>query len=365
MTSASAAVVGAGVVGLATAVALARTGREVVLLEAAARPGAGTSSRNSGVIHAGLYYTPGSLKARLCVEGRERLYAYCAARGIPHRQTGKLIVAGSAKEIIDLDRIAIRAEAAGAGSLRLLEGQEARSLEPQLGCHAALYSPRSGIVDVHSYVQSLEAELADLGGLIAYNTVVTGAERRDALWRLRVEGEAGEALTVNSLVNSAGLRATQVAATIAGLEPGLLPQPIYARGCYFAYAKPVPFTHLIYPVPVPGGLGTHLTLDLEGRARFGPNVEWIGSEDYTIDPELHAEFVVAARKIMPGLDPEALHPDYAGIRPKVRTATGLAEDFIVQDEREHGLPGLINLFGIESPGLTASLSLGQEVAARL
>jgi len=360
-----AAVIGGGVVGLTCAVALARRGLEVLVLERAERTGSETSSRNSEVIHAGIYYPPGSLKARLCVEGRDRLYAYCAERSIPHRRVGKLIFAASDAEAGELDLISARADAAGAGSLERLDPDQAQRLEPDLNCAAALFSPGTGIIDSHAYMLALEGELDDRGGAVVCHTQLARAERHGGRWRLWIAGEDEPVLSARLLVNAAGLRSTQIAASIDGLPAELIPQPVYARGCYFTYGRPVPFTHLIYPVPVKGGLGTHLTLDLAGRARFGPNVEWIDDVDYTIAPHLHAEFLAAARKIWPRIEADALHADYAGVRPKVRTADGIAPDFIIQSPHDHRLPGLVNLFGIESPGLTASLALGDEVATRL
>jgi len=365
MSEVDAAVIGGGVVGLACAVALARRGLEVLVLERAERTGSETSSRNSEVIHAGIYYPPESLKARLCVEGRDRLYAYCADRAIPHQRLGKLIFAARSQETSELDVIAARADAAGAGSLVQLDAAQARGIEPELDCAAALFSPLTGIIDSHAYMLALEGELNDLGGAVVCHTQLTRAEQAGGRWQIWIAGENEAVVSARLLINAAGLRATQIAKLIEPLPAALIPEPVYARGCYFSYGRPVPFTHLIYPVPVKGGLGTHLTLDLTGRARFGPNVEWIDDVDYTIAPYLHAEFLEAARKIWPLVEPDALHADYAGIRPKVRTAEGIASDFIVQAPDEHGLSGLVNLFGIESPGLTASPALGDEVAARL
>lgn len=365
MNEVDAVIIGAGAVGLACAVALARTGLEVLVLERASRIGSETSSRSSEVIHAGLYYPPASLKAQLCVRGRDLIYAYCADRGVPHRRLGKLIFAISHDELSQLDAIAARAEAAGAGTLQQLSAGQAMRIEPELRCCAALLSPLSGIFDSHAYLAALEAELGDFGGQVVCNTRLSGAERTADHWLVRVAGESAPVLTARLLVNAAGLNATVVARSIRELPPEVIPESVYARGCYFSYSRPVPFRHLIYPVPVPGGLGTHLTLDLAGKARFGPNVEWIEEVNYTIATELHAEFLAAARLIWPSINPAALHPDYAGVRPKVRTAEGLASDFIIQGPEDHSLPGLVNLFGIESPGLTASLAIADEVVARL
>lgn len=366
MSEVDVVVVGAGAVGLASAVALARTGLGVCVLEQGERVAGETSSRSSEVIHAGLYYPPGSLKAQLCIRGRDLLYDYCAARRIPHRRLGKLIFAGSQDEVPELEQIAARAEAAGAGALQPLCSSQAARVEPEMArCAAALLSPLTGIFDTHAFAAALEAELEDLGGKVICKTLVTRAERTGERWRIHIEGEAAPVLGARLLVNAAGLHATAMADGIAGLAREHIPTPAYARGCYFAYDRAVPFRHLIYPVPVPGGLGTHLTLDLAGRARFGPNVEWIDTIDTRVSPALHGEFVAAARRILPGLDPAALHADFAGIRPKVRTPAGIATDFIVSGPGEHGLPGLLNLFGIESPGLTASLAIGELVVAKL
>jgi L-2-hydroxyglutarate oxidase LhgO len=367
MNEVDAVVIGAGAVGLACGVALARTGLEVLVLEKGHQVAGETSSRSSEVIHAGIYYPAGSLKARLCIRGRDLIYEYCAKRGVPHRMLGKLIFASSDQELPQLEQIAARADAAGAGAGALLQltAAQARRLEPELRCVAVLHSPLTGIFDSHAFAVALHAELDDLGGQVVCSTHVTGAERARGRWLVRIAGEDSPVLAGKLMVNAAGLHATTMAHGIAGLSGDCIPEPVYARGCYFGYDRRVPFRHLIYPVPAPGGLGTHLTLDLAGRARFGPNVEWIDTIDYAISPALHGEFVAAARKIWPGLDPAALHPDYAGVRPKVRTAEGISADFIVQGPEEHGLPGLVNLFGIESPGLTASLALGELVAARL
>ena len=361
-----ACVIGGGVVGLASAVALARRGLEVLVIEAAPTIGTGTSSRNSEVIHAGIYYPEGSLKARMCVEGRHRLYSFCGERGVAHRRLGKLIFAANEGELATLDQIAARGAAAGVDDLVHLSRAEVRALEPALDCAAALLSPSSGIVDAHGLMLALAGELDALGGRIVCNTVFSGADRQSGgEWAIRIAGEEAPVMNARMLVNSAGLESIAVADRIDALDHAHVPERVLARGCYFTYARRVPFAHLIYPVPVPGGLGTHLTLDLAGGARFGPNVEWIDAIDYRVDPALHGQFLAAARRIWPAIDGEALEPGYAGIRPKIRVANAIADDFLISGPAEHGLDGLVNLFGIESPGLTASLVLGGEVADRL
>lgn len=360
-----AAVIGGGVVGLACSVSIARRGLQVLVLEAAPAIGTGVSSRNSEVIHAGIYYPENSLKARLCLEGRKRLYAFCEERGVPHKKLGKIIFAQHATDEGQLELIADRAQTAGVDDLQRLSRAEVAALEPELPCSAALLSPSTGIIDAHSLMLALEGELTLRGGQVVCNTRVLHADRSRDHWNIHIEGYKGPSLSARIIVNSAGLGATAVAENIEGLGTLSIPAPVMARGCYFVYTRPVPFRHLIYPVPVPGGLGTHLTLDLAGRARFGPNVQWIDEIDYAVDPSLKPEFLAAASKIWPAIDGDALEPGYSGIRPKVRTSAGVSEDFIISGPAEHGLPGLVNLFGIESPGLTASLAIGEEVVQRL
>lgn len=362
MNHADVVVVGAGVIGLAVARSLARAGREVIVLEAGRGFGGGISSRNSEVIHAGLYYPPGSLKERLCIAGREMLYAYCAERGIPHRRCGKLVVASRVEELPALEALARRASDAGVADAVLLDRAAALALEPALDCVAALHSPSTGIVDSHALMLSLLAEAEDHGALLVGEAPVERIERAPRGWPGRwILHAAGTTLLASSVVNAAGLGATSLAAGIDALPRDCVPPLHLAKGTYFTYAGRVPFSRLIYPVPVPGGLGTHLTLDLAGQARFGPDVEWVEALDFAADPARKPRFLAAARAIWPGIEEDRLQPGYAGIRPKLSGPGDAPADFVVQGPSAHGLAGLVNLFGIESPGLTASLALAETV----
>ncbi|MBZ0325116.1 MAG: NAD(P)/FAD-dependent oxidoreductase, partial [Alphaproteobacteria bacterium] len=309
-------VVGAGVVGLAVARALALAGREVLVLEAEDAIGTGTSARNSEVIHAGIYYPAGSLKARLCVAGRAALYAYCAEHRIGHARTGKLIVATSDAQAGELTAIRDRAAANGVADLVLLDGADARRMEPALAAVAALHSPSTGIVDSHGLMLAYRGDAEDAGAAIAFHSPFLAAEAEDRGFRVRVGGADPMALRCRLLVNSAGLHAQEVAGAIGGLPPAAVPPAFRAKGSYFALSGRAPFSRLIYPVPEPGGLGIHLTLDLGGRARFGPDVEWVDALDYAVDPDRADRFYAAIRRYYPGLPDGALRPDYAGIRPK-------------------------------------------------
>jgi L-2-hydroxyglutarate oxidase LhgO len=355
-------VIGAGVVGLAAARALALAGREVVLLEAAETIGTGTSSRNSEVVHAGLYYPAGSLKATLCVAGRQALYAYCASRGLGHRRTGKWIVATSEEEVALLHQIKAKAAANGTTDLFFLDAETIRREEPELRCIAALASPSSGIVDSHDLMLSLLGEAEAHGAMIAYRTPVLAVRRAERGLAIETGGAGAMTLACDLLVNAAGLAATEIARRIEGMPAERVPPLRLAKGNYFALQGKAPFRRLIYPVPVPGGLGVHITLDLAGRARFGPDVEWIESIDYRVDPARAVPFYAAVRRYWPGLPEGALMPDYAGIRPKIGLPGGPDADFMIQGPAQHGFAGLINLFGIESPGLTASLAIGGRIA---
>lgn len=358
-------VVGAGVVGLAVGRALAREGREVLVLEAERQFGTGSSSRNSEVIHAGLYYPTGSLKARLCVDGRRRLYEYCAARGIAHRRLGKLVVATRSGQLATLQSIAAQAQANGVENCRLIDAAAAQRLEPQLACIAALHSAQTGIVDSHGLMLALLGDLESAGGVLACGAPFVRAQRRGDGWIVDTGGASPFALAADGLVNAAGLQAQQVASAIEPLPAAAIPPRRLARGCYFQLAGRAPFSRLIYPVPVPGGLGVHLTLDLGGQARFGPDVEWIDALDYTVDPRRADAFYAEVREYWPPLPDASLVPAYAGIRPKLSGPGEPAADFVIAGPAAHGVPGLVNLFGIESPGLTACLAIGEHVAALL
>ncbi len=356
-------VIGAGLVGLAVARALATAGREVLILEAEAAIGAHTSSRNSEVIHAGIYYAQGSLKARTCVEGRERLYAYCAERGVPHQRCGKLIVATDPTQEAELERIRRRAHENGVSDLVHLTGAEARALEPELRCTAAVHSPSTGIIDSHALMLAFLHDAERAGALLALNCMFQkGVVRPDGI-ELHVAG--ADPILAAHVVNSAGLRAPSVARRLDRYPAECAPPELYAKGNYFTLSMRAPFARLVYPVPEPGGLGVHVTLDLGGQARFGPDVEWVDVIDYTVDPSRARRFYAAIRRYWPGLPDDVLEPGYAGIRPKISPQDAPAADFVVQGPGAHGVTGLVNLFGIESPGLTASLPLADAVLREL
>ncbi len=354
-------VIGAGVVGLACARALALAGREVIVLEAAGAIGTETSSRNSEVIHAGIYYPPGSLKAVSCVKGRQLLYRYCEQHGVAHRRCGKLIVATEAVQIATLHRIQAHAAANGVDDLRLLTAGEARAMEPALRCVAALVSPSTGIIDSHGLMLAYQGEAEERGAMLALHSPVIGGSVEAGGVMLDVGGAEPMRILARTVINSAGLMAQRVTAAIRGFPQDLVPPCHYAKGNYYSLTGRSPFTHLIYPVPEAAGLGVHLTLDLAGQARFGPDVEWISEIDYDVDLRRADGFYRAIRDYWPGLKDGQLAPGYAGIRPKLGGADTPSSDFLIQGPAEHGVPGLINLFGIESPGLTASLALAEHV----
>ncbi len=356
-------VVGAGVVGLAVARALALQGREVLVLEAADAIGTGTSSRNSEVIHAGIYYAQGSLKARLCVEGRERLYRYCAERNVAHQRCGKLVVATSTDQLPALRAVQTHAQGNGV-ELQWLERDAARALEPALECVAALHSPETGIVDSHGLMLALQGDLENAGDILALNSPLAFAQC--AQNAIELIAEDGTRLQARTVVNAAGLAAPALAARFAGLDPAWVPQARFAKGNYFTLSGRAPFSHLIYPVPESAGLGVHLTLDLGGQAKFGPDVEWVDSpDDLVVNPARGEAFYAEVRKYWPGLHDGALAPGYAGIRPKIFGTQGAISDFVIQGPAVHGVAGLVNLFGIESPGLTSALAIGEQVLGLL
>ncbi|MCB4768895.1 NAD(P)/FAD-dependent oxidoreductase [Ancylobacter sp. Lp-2] len=358
-------VAGAGVVGLAVARALALAGREVLVLEAHGLIGSETSARNSEVIHAGIYYKPGSLKARLCVNGRDRLYVYCAERGIGHRRCGKLIVASGEAEIAKLDGIRTQAAACGVVDLAPLDRAEIREMEPALAVDAALLSPSTGIIDSHGLMLALQGDIEDRGGAIAFNAPILGGKVTDAGILLDVGGAEPMTLLATTFVNSAGHGAVALANAIEGLDQGHVPPAYLCKGSYYSLPGRAPFSRLVYPVPEAAGLGVHLTLDLGGQARFGPDTEWIEAVDYNVEPARAERFYGAIRRYWPALPDGALVPAYAGIRPKITPPGAPAADFRIDGPAEHGVPELVNLFGIESPGLTASLAIGDLVVDKL
>ncbi|NIJ41664.1 L-2-hydroxyglutarate oxidase LhgO [Parvibaculum indicum] len=364
------AVIGAGAVGLACARALAMTGREVVVLERAGAIGTETSSRNSEVIHAGIYYPAGSLKARACVEGRRLLHAYLEAHRLPYRQCGKFIVATDEAQAEALPAIAARARENGVEGTEEIDAVRAVKAEPQLSCLAALHSPVTGILDSHAYMLSLQGEFEDHGGVIAFHAEAEAIEVCSPGFVIQVGGDAPMRLHAREVVNAAGLHAPALGHRIEGLDPAFVPAAHFAKGSYFALSGRAPFSRLIYPAPEQAGLGIHLTLDMGGQARFGPDVEWVepgadGGLDYSVDPARGEIFYEAIRRYWPALPAGALVPAYAGIRPKLQNPGEPPRDFCISGPDEHGLAGLVNLFGIESPGLTASLSLADYVVARL
>lgn len=354
-------VIGAGVIGLAIARAFARSGFSVVIAEREAAIGSGTSSRNSEVIHAGIYYPKDSAKARFCRRGRDLLYEFCGNYDVPHRRVGKLIYASAPSQSAALDAIAATASANDVNDLERLDAAQVARVEPVLQCVDGLYSPSTGIIDAHAFMSALLADAEDHGATLALRSSVHTVAQRGGCWELWVEGHDEPALTSDFVINCAGLQAQDVAARIDCLSRDKIPPIFYAKGVYFAYHGPHPFTHLIYPVPEPGGLGTHLTLDMAGAARFGPDVEWIDAVSYDVPADRRDYFVAAARRIWSQVDPDKLHPAYAGVRPKLVGPGQRDSDFVISGPDDHGLSGLVNLFGIESPGLTASLAIADAV----
>jgi L-2-hydroxyglutarate oxidase LhgO len=365
MESVECLVVGAGVIGLAVARALARAGREVIVVERESGIGAGVSSRNSEVIHAGIYYPPGLDKTRLCVDGKAMLYAFCREFGVPHQRCGKLLVAANAGEVDKLAALKAQAEANGVTDLIWLSGKEARALEPALVADRALLSPSSGVVDSHAFMLALRGDAEAHGAMIAFGTPVLAGRATERGLVIETGGPAPTRIAASVVVNAAGLGAQALAHSIAGIPAAKIPPLYLAKGNYFSLSGRSPFSRLIYPMPTPGGLGVHLTLDLAGQAKFGPDVEWVDAIDYDVDSRRAASFYVAIRTYWPDLPDGALQPGYAGIRPKIARPGGSATDFLLQTESDHGVTGLINLFGIESPGLTASLAIADWVGGSI
>lgn len=362
MDNVDAVVIGAGVIGLAVARALALRGREVIILEAEDHFGTVTSSRNSEVIHAGIYYPRGSLKARTCVTGRGLLYDFCDQYGVPYRRCGKLIVATSAAQLSELEKI--NAVAAGNGvELEFFSRSRALELEPQLSCEGALYSPVTGIIDSHSYMLALLGQAEARGATLVTGSRVTQLHLERGGVLIGINGEE-PALCAHTLINSAGIFAPDVARLIQGFPAEHIPKRYFAKGNYFALAGHSPFERLVYPIPEPGGLGVHLTLDMAGRARFGPDVQWVEEYEYSVEPRRAEKFYAAIRTYWPDLADGALQPAYAGIRPKISGPNEPAPDFRIDGPETHGMGGVVNLFGIESPGLTASLALAELIANR-
>jgi L-2-hydroxyglutarate oxidase LhgO len=362
MGSVEAVVVGGGVIGLAVARELAQVGCEVMVLERYGAIGEETSSRNSEVIHAGIYYAPGSLKARLCRHGKEMLYAYCADRGIAHKRCGKLIVAVEPGQMAKLQEIHDCAQANGVVDLAWLTAEDIARLEPEVRAVGGLFSPSTGIVDGHDLMIHLQGDLERHGGVVALHTPVTGLRGDRGRIAVTTGGTDPMTLSARIVVNAAGLGAQDVAATMPGLNP---PPLKLAIGHYYALSGKSPFHHLVYPVPVDGGLGVHVTLDIAGQARFGPDVRWIDRIDYAFDDSRRGDFIAAIRQYYPGLEAARLQPAYTGIRPKLAGPGAPAADFCIEGPERHGIPGLVNLFGIESPGLTAALAIAGEVRQRL
>ena len=357
-------VIGAGVVGLAIARQAALNGHDVIVAEAADAIGTGISSRNSEVIHAGMYYPSRSLRAKHCPRGNRMLYAFCAEHGVAHRRCGKLIVATNDGERTRLEAIYQQGIANDVDGLELIGGNAARDLEPELTCVAALVSPSTGIIDGHAYMLALQGDLEAHGGVIAFETPVQKLTPMLNGWRVQFGGAEPGTLDVDAVINSAGLSAQAVACSIEGYPQAHIPKQVLAKGNYFGFPGRPAFKRLIYPTPVDGGLGVHVTLDLAGRMRFGPDVEWIEDENYEVDAGRAASFYARIRTYWPGLPDGSLVPDYAGVRPKLTGPGEPAADFMIAGPTEHGMPGLVNLFGIESPGLTSSLSLAEEVVSR-
>jgi L-2-hydroxyglutarate oxidase LhgO len=358
-------VIGAGAVGLAVAREAAMAGHIVIVAEAASGIGTGVSSRNSEVIHAGMYYPAGSLRAKHCVNGNRMLYEFCASRGVPHRKCGKLIVATNDAERARVETLLAQGRNNGVEGLELIGGNAARALEPELSCIAALVSPETGIIDGHAFMLALQGDLENNGGVIAFETPVEQLTPKDGGWEIRFGGREPGSMSADAVVNSAGLYAQALARKTDGYPEQRIPPLVLAKGNYFSYAGRPAFSRLIYPTPVDGGLGVHVTLDLAGRMRFGPDVEWIDGEHYEVDPRRSDSFYERIRTYWPTLADGTLVPDYSGIRPKLTGPGQPAADFMIEGSAQHGMAGLVHLFGIESPGLTSALSIARDVVGRL
>lgn len=358
-------VIGAGVVGLAVARALALAGREVIILEEADMIGSVTSSRNSEVIHAGIYYPVGSLKAKFCIEGKNMLYRYCAEHGVPHRQCGKIIVATDEDQVPAMHEIKERAAKCGVTDLEFLTADDAKAMEPELFCHAALFSPSTGIIDTHTLMLELQGDAEAHGAMTAYlSPVERGAATDDGIV-LEVGGEMPMKLRCRTVINSAGIQAPHIAGLIDGMPADKVPTTYYTKGNYYSLTGKTPFSRLVYPAPTTQFLGVHITIDIAGQARFGPDVEHIDEIDYDVDPRRSDGFYEAVRRYWPGLKDGALQPAYSGIRPRITPPGEPLCDFVVQGPGEHGIPGLVNLLGIESPGLTSSMAIAEHVVEML
>ena len=346
-------------IGLSLARALGRRGRQATLLEAESELGQHTSSRNSEVIHGGLYYPPGSLKARLCVAGKQQLYAYAAEAGVDHARVGKLVVATDDAELQELEKLAQNAAHSGVDDLQWLGAADVTALEPAVKSAGGLFSPSTGIIDSHGLMSALRRDaLRDGAEIVTRSPVLGGAVTTDG-FELRIGGAAPSVVTCRQVINAAGLWAQEVARSIEGVPEASIPGQFFAKGQYYVLRGRSPFTHLVYPVPVPGGLGVHVTLDLSGAARFGPDVEWSAGIDYSFDPGREPQFSAAIRRYFPALPADALLPGHVGIRPKLAPRGAVAQDFLVQGPSAHSVPGLLNLYGIESPGLTAALAIAE------
>src|SRR5262252_7661013 len=358
-------VIGAGVVGLAIAREAALAGHDVIVAEAAEAIGTGTSSRNSEVIHSGLYYPTGSKRALHCPRGRRMLYAYCDSHGVPYRKLGKLFIVTKEMDVPKLEAIHTQSLANGVENVTMLDAEDAKRMEPSLFCVAAFHSAETGIIDSHRFMLALQGDIEDRGGMLAFNTPVERIARKASGWEVAFGGAEPGVVAVDAVVNSAGHGAQKLARATEGFPAERVPRLVLAKGNYFSYAGRAAFSRLIYPAPVPGGLGIHVTLDLAGRMRFGPDVQWIDDYDFHVDPGQVVTFYPAIRTYWPDLADGTLVPDYAGIRPKLTGRGEPPAEFMIDAPTDHGLPRIVHLFGIESPGLTASLSIAQEVVAKL